>query len=226
VDNLRKRKHAKSILHLRDNRRNRIFFKHEWSRRQEAHDVLSTKLAVSQPVANAAVPGAKPKKTSNRSRFAVRSNLNFVVQAHHAGNALATMDAKLPFVKRIHPAANGNNTLPRFDFDRSQPWKMLLCEEVHHTAFQISIRLVQHELVSDHRCTTWGFACHPLLARSNFRGAIHVPTLPWRPCGRSGNRLAYDSQRSRWPATNLSWRRLNPRIEDHEMSPWFEKSRR
>ena len=115
----------------------------------------STRLAERQPVAKRG-SGSVAEKTSNRFCFVVRGNLNSVVQSHHAGNALATMDAKLPLVERIHPTANGNNALPRFDFDPPQPWKVLLREEVHHTAFQISVGLVQHQLTSDHRCTTWG----------------------------------------------------------------------
>lgn len=67
------------------------------------------------------------------------TDFNLVIKPHHTRHPLATMDAKLPFVKRTYAAPNCNNALPGSNFDRVQLRKVLLAEIVDHTMFQIVI---------------------------------------------------------------------------------------
>ncbi len=60
------------------------------------------------------------------------TDLDLIIQSHYACHPLATMDAKLPFIKRTYAAANCNNALPGSNFDRVQLRKVLLSEVVDH----------------------------------------------------------------------------------------------
>jgi len=85
-----------------------------------------------------------------------QQHLNLVIHPNDARHALATIDAKLPFMKGTHSSAKRDNALSGLDFNAAPSRKMLLRQEIDHTTLQVTVSLVKHEWASYHNCTKQG----------------------------------------------------------------------
>jgi hypothetical protein len=67
--------------------------------------------------------------------------VDLVDQAHHPRHPLATVQAKLLVIKRVHVTAHGNNALPHVYMNRAQAGDVTLIEKIENAAFQIQVRI-------------------------------------------------------------------------------------
>lgn len=79
---------------------------------------------------------------------------NFVSQRYNACHTLAAMDAKLPFVIRFHPSADGYDSPLGLDFDGAKSRKVLAIEEIDDSPFQFSIRMSHSTFSASHVVTS------------------------------------------------------------------------